>query len=137
MITRIYLTGMGLMFTAFGLWSLLDPMGMTSQLGVEIGGPNGTFEIRGIFGGVSLGAAFLCIAAALKDTLVRPALWFIMIYMGGYCFARIASVMLGDLPEAATWRFVAFEAVAFFVASALLKRRMRQDTSTYNKSPAR
>jgi hypothetical protein len=129
MTTRIFLAGMGLMFTAFGLWSLLDPLGMTSQLGVEIGGPNGTFEIRGIFGGVSLGAAFLCVAAALKDNLVRPALLFIMIYMGGYCFARIASVVLGDLPEAATWRFVAFEAVAFLVASTLLKRRTKQDTS--------
>ncbi len=114
------------MFTAFGLWSLFDPMGMTAQLGVEIGGPNGTFEVRGIFGGVSLGAASICLAAAIKDNLVRPALWFIIIYMGGYCFARIASVGLGDLPEAATWRFVAFEAVAFLIASALLKRRAKQ-----------
>lgn len=117
------------MFTAFGLWSLLNPIGMTSQLGVEIGGPNGTFEIRGIFGGVSLGAACLCFAAALKDNLVRPALLFIMIYMGGYCFARIASVFLGDLPEPATWRFVTFEAVAFLIASILLKRRGKQDNT--------
>ncbi len=125
MMTRIFLAGMGLMYTAFGLWSLLDPVGMTGQLGVEIGGPNGTFEIRGIFGGVSLGAALLCLAAALKDDLVRPALWFIAIYMGGYCFARIASVLLGDLPEAATWRFVAFEAVAFFIANFALKHRAK------------
>jgi len=99
--TRIFLAGMGLMFVAFGLWSLLSPLQMTGNLGVEIGGPNGTFEIRGVFGGVSLGAAILCLAGAIKDEMVPPALWFIVAYMGGYCFARIASIFLGDLPEAA------------------------------------
>ena len=53
LLIKIFLAAMALMFTAFGGWSLLDPLGMTSQLNVEINGPNGSFEIRGIFGGVS------------------------------------------------------------------------------------
>lgn len=127
--TRIFLAGIGLTFIAFGLWSLLYPAQMTANLGVEIGGPNGTFEIRGVFGGVSLGAAALCLAGAMKDEMVRPALWFIIIYMGGYCFARFASVVLGDLPEATTWRFVAFEAAVFFIASFALKVRAKSRVS--------
>lgn len=125
MMTRIFLLAMGLMFVAFGLWSLLYPMQMTANLGVEIGGPNGTFEIRGIFGGVSLGAAALCLTGAARDDMVSPALWFIIIYMGGYSFARIASVALGDLPELATWRFVAFEVAAFIIAMIALRHRAK------------
>ena len=113
---------MALMFLAFGLWSLFDPSGMTSQLGVSVSGPNGTFEMRGIFGGVSLGASALCAAGALRASMVRPALWFIVTYMGGYCLARLASIALGDLPEPSTWRFVAFEAVSLLIAALALRR---------------
>lgn len=120
---RLFLGAMALMFVAFGLWSLMAPEAMTSQLGVTVSGPNGTFEMRGIFGGVSLGASALCAAGAIKASMVRPALWFIVTYMGGYCLARLASVGLGDLPEPSTWRFVAFEAVSLLVAVLALRLR--------------
>lgn len=122
--TRLFLGAMAIMFLAFGLFSLLSPDGMTSSLGVNVSGPNGTFEIRGIFGGVSLGAALLCGTGALRTDMIRPALWFLVAYMGGYCIARLASVALGDLPTLGTWRFVAFEAVSLAIACfALVKNR--------------
>lgn len=119
---RIFLGAMALMFLAFGLWSLLAPAAMTSQLGVTVAGPNGTFEMRGIFGGVSLGAGLLCAAGAIKASMAGPALWFIVTYMGGYCLARLVSVGLGDLPEPATWGFVAFEAAALVLAVIALRK---------------
>jgi len=112
---------MAIMFTAFGVFSILRPETMTSSLGVDVSGPNGTFEMRGIFGGVSLGAAGLCAAGALRASMSRPALWFVIAYMGGYCFARAASVALGDLPTPSTWRFVAFEAVSLILALFALR----------------
>ena len=120
--TRLFLLAIGLMFIGFGLWSLLYPVHMTTNLGVEIGGPNGTFEMRGVFGGVSLGAAALCLAGAAKDHMVRPALWFLVAYMGGYCFVRVASVLLGDLPEASAWAFVALEAITLIIAIWALRK---------------
>jgi hypothetical protein len=119
---RFFLGAMALMFTAFGLFSLFRPEIMTSSLGVDIGGPNGTFEIRGVFGGVSLGAALLCAAGTVEKTMIRPALWFVIAYMGGYCLARLASVGIGDLPTPSTWRFVAFEAVSLIIAVIALRR---------------
>lgn len=124
--TRLFLIAMALMFAAFGLLSLFRPEAMTSGMGVDIGGPNGTFEIRGIFGGVSLGAAGLCASGAVRQRSVRPALWFLVAYMGGYCLARLASVTLGDLPTRGTWWFVVFEAAVLIAAlSALLARRLK------------
>ncbi len=113
---------MAAMFLAFGAWSFLDPLGMTSQLLVEIGGPNGAFEMRGVFGGVSFGAALLCAAGALRSDMRRPALWFLAAYMGGYCLARAGSLVVGDIPDPAVWKFVAFEAAVFALAALSLAR---------------
>ena len=121
MLIRIFLSVTALIFSLFGTYALLYPDVLSSSLGVDIGGPNGSFEIRGVFGGVSLGAAILCAAGAFKTTMTRPALWFLVAYMGGYCFARLASVGLGDLPTPGTWRFVAFEAIMLIIALLALR----------------
>jgi len=125
MITRIFLALVGLMFIAFGLWSLMDPLGMTSSLGVEVGGPNGAFEMAGIYGGVSLGAAALSLAGAGLSTMTRPALWFLVTYMGGYCFARAVAWLLHGAPTSDFYAFIAFEAAVLIGAIASLRVRAR------------
>ncbi|MEO0785086.1 MAG: DUF4345 family protein [Pseudomonadota bacterium] len=121
MITRIFLALVGLMFIAFGFWSLTDPLGMTSSLGVEVGGPNGAFEMAGIYGGVSLGAAALSLAGAAMTRMTRPALWFLVTYMGGYCFARVGAWMLHGGPTSDFYAFIAFEAAVLVGALIALR----------------
>lgn len=121
MITRSYLALVGLMFVAFGFWSLTDPLGMTSSLGVEVGGPNGAFEMAGIYGGVSLGAAGLTLAGAALSKMTRPALWFLVTYMGGYCFARVAAWLLHGGPTSDFYSFIAFEATVLVGALIALR----------------
>lgn len=118
---RLYLLIAALCFIAFGLWSFADPLGMTAQLGVDVSGPNGAFEMRGIYGGVSLGAGLLSLAGALRAEMRRPALWFLVAYMGGYCFARLAALAFGPAPTADFWTFVAFEAVMLIGAVLSLR----------------
>ncbi|MEL7480491.1 MAG: DUF4345 domain-containing protein [Pseudomonadota bacterium] len=120
---RAFLVLIGLMYVAFGVYSLVAPTAMTAGLGVDVSGPNGTFEMRGVFGGVSLGAAILCLAGAARQDMTRPALWFLVAYMGGYCLARLGSVLLGDWPTPSTWAFVAFEAASFILAVAALRTK--------------
>lgn len=109
MIVRIFLALIGLTYIAFGLWSLTNPLGMTSQLGVEVGGPNGAFEMAGIYGGVSLGAAAICLAGAALTAMTRPALWFLTAYMGGYCAARPVAWVMHGAPTSEFHAFIAFE----------------------------
>lgn len=118
---RIFLLLVALAFLAFGLWALADPIGMASGLGVEVGGPNGAYELRGIYGGVSLGAAALTGAGALLPSLRQPALWFLVAYMGGYIFARGAALLLGGPPTADFAAFIAFEALVLAGALASLR----------------
>ncbi|MEL6857849.1 MAG: DUF4345 family protein [Pseudomonadota bacterium] len=121
--TRIFLALTALMFTAFGFWSITDPAGMTARLGVTVGGTSGLFEMRGIFGGVSLGAALLCAFGALRARFEFPALCFIAAYMGGYVLGRGASFVYGDTALQSNWIFAGFEGVMFVIAAALMQRK--------------
>ncbi|MFN4025555.1 MAG: DUF4345 family protein [Hyphomonas sp.] len=121
MLVRLFLALMALLFAAFGIISMADPVGMAAGLGVDVGGPNGAYELRGIYGGVSLGAALLCGAGAVRAALRLPALWFIIAYMGGYIFARAAALALGPAPTEAYIGFIAFEAAALAGALAALR----------------
>ena len=122
MMNRSFLALTALMFLAFGLWSLVDPIGMTSRLGVEAGGISGVFEMRGVFGGVSLGAAALCALGAFQQRFEFPALCFVAAYMGGYVIGRGASFIAGDTALASNWYFSGFEAVMCLIAITLITR---------------
>lgn len=122
MLTRIFLALTGLLFLAFGLWSLTNPASMTAQLGVNISGPSGIFEMRGVYGGISLGAALLCLAGAMKANLQTPALWFLTTYMGGYMIGRTASFIAGDPAMNSSWMFAGYELITLLIAIALLRR---------------
>jgi|SRR6056297_1636124 len=123
MINRIFLALTALMFFAFGFWSITDPIGMTSQLGVEIDGVSGAFEMRGVFGGISLGAAILCLLGALKARFEFAALCFVATYMGGYVIGRAASLAYGDTALSSNWIFSGFELVMFVIAALLAARK--------------
>ncbi|HCE23038.1 MAG TPA: hypothetical protein DF282_11085 [Hyphomonas sp.] len=116
MFIRIFLGIIALTFLVLGIWSLLDPAAMSSSMGVITGGPNGVYETRGIYGGVSLGAGLLAIAGVFRPRMVRPALWFITTYMGGYVFARIVGLIAGDAPTTDFLMFAGFEVACLVVA---------------------
>ena len=123
MTNRIFLTILALMFIAFGFWSITDPVGMTTRLGVEIGGEAGIFEMRGVFGGISLGGAIMCLLGAWKDRFTFAALCFVTTYMGGYAIGRAASLIAGDTAPSSSWMFAGFEVVVFVIAAILTARK--------------
>ena len=123
MMTRLFLILTALMFTAFGFWSITDPEGMTAQLGVSVGGTSGVFEMRGIYGGVSLGAAALCALGSVRPKFAFPALCFVAFYMGGYVVGRAASFIYGDTALASNWQFAGFELVMLLLAAGFVWKR--------------
>ncbi|MEM9055642.1 MAG: DUF4345 family protein [Pseudomonadota bacterium] len=122
MMTRIFLLITALMFFAFGFWSITDPAGMTSRLGVDVSGASGLFEMRGIYGGVSLGAAILCLLGAIRANLSFATLCFVATYMGGYIIGRAASFIAGDSAQSSNWLFAGYELFMGLIAIILLFR---------------
>lgn len=129
MINRIFLALTAAMFLAFGFWSITDPVGMTARLGVEVGGPSGVFEMRGVFGGISLGAAALCLLGALRQRFEFAALCFIAAYMGGYVIGRAASFLAGDAAMDSNWIFAGYEALMFAIAMTLVVRTNKKSSA--------
>lgn len=125
MTTRIFLALVALAFIGFGFWSLTSPLSMASSLGVDVSGPNGAFEMAGIYGGVSLGAAALTAAGALSASMTRPALWFLVAYMGGYCLARPIAWVMHGAPTSEFYTFIAFEAAVLIGSIASLVARAK------------
>ena len=125
MLTRIFLALVALAYIAFGFWSLTQPIAMAGRLGVDVSGPNGAYELAGIYGGVSLGAASLSAAGAALDKMRRPALWFLVTYMGGYIFARAVAWGLHGAPTSDFYAFIAFEAAVLVGAIFGLRAQTR------------
>lgn len=121
MLTRLFLALVALIYFAFGLWSLTQPLSMASQLGVDVAGPNGAYEMAGVYGGISLGAATLSAAGAAFARMRGPALWFLVTYMGGYMVARVLAWGLHGAPTSDFYAFIGFEAAVLIGAIAGLR----------------
>lgn len=121
MYVKLFLGLIAALLATFGAIALADPIGMTASLGMDVSGPNGAYELRGVYGGVSLAGAALCAAGSLNASLRAPALWFLVTYMGGYVFARAVALLLGPPPTSSYIVFIAFEVIVLSGAWASLR----------------
>ena len=127
---RAYLALVGISFVAFGGWFLLMSLEAAGQLGLEITGENAAFEIRGIYGGVSLGLALIALTGAALAAYTRHALFAAVAYFGGYTLARVFSFASGEFPVGAFLYYAIFEIVMAALAIlglALTNPKPQQD----------
>ena len=123
--TRIFLAFGALAFGVFGGFALHDPISLVGGFGFDASGRHASFELRGIYGGVSLAAALLFAIGGIREDLARPALIFMLTYSGGYVFARGAAIAIEGPPEGYFWSFIAFETIMAFGAVLLLRIQPR------------
>lgn len=120
--TRIFLLLQAVSFLGFGGLMFFNPHILIDLLGATSVSSDGVYEIRGIYGGVSIGAGLLFLAGYLKTHMQRPALYFILAYTGGYALARIAALPLDGIPSGKLIFFAGFEIVSALIALYLLRR---------------
>lgn len=119
---RLFLAFNVLAFGGFGLLMFFVPQTAVDFLGAPSMSSDGIYEMRGIYGGVSIGAALLFLAGLIKPDMQRPALYFILAYTGGYALARIAALPLDGIPSTKFQVFAAFEIMSALIALYLLRR---------------
>jgi hypothetical protein len=61
----------------------------------------------------------------LQASLRLPALWFLVVYMGGYVFARAAALLLGPAPTPGFAAFIIFEVVSLTLSAVALRTAYR------------
>ncbi len=121
--TRIFLLINAIGWSAFGLFCFVNPSVLVDLLGADMVSADGLFELRSIYGGTSVGAAALFLAGFLKKSMQRPALYFIVAYMGGYAAARLGASLLTGLPGANLMGFWALEMAGAGLAFYFLRRQ--------------
>jgi len=122
-VTQFFLLLMGLGYIAFGFHSFFDPQNLIVSTSAENMTKEGVFELRSIYGGTSIAGGLLLLLASFKTPYKRPALYFIIIYMGGYTLARLAAVSLDGMPESGrVLGFWILHAFCVVVALILLKK---------------
>ena len=121
-LTRIFLLINAIGWAAFGLFCFINPGVLVELLGADTVSSDGLFELRSIYGGTSIGAAALFFAGFLKEHMQRPALYFIITYMGGYALARLGASFLTGLPSANLMGFWALEIFGAGVSIYLLRK---------------
>ena len=120
--TRLFLGLYALIFAGFGAFAFLNPEVLAENFGAADMSANGLYELRSNYGGVSFGAAALCLLGALRARLERPALWFIAAYTGGYALGRLLALPLDGMPSSSLIGYGVFELVSAVLAVALLRR---------------
>jgi len=120
--TKIFLLIQGLGFGLFGLYCFFNPEFMMAGLGAPSMSGDGLYELRGIYGGVSIGGAMVILSGFFKQTMQRPALFFILAYTGGYALARVAALPLDGMPGSQFYPFIGYEVVSALIAAYLLKK---------------
>ena len=118
---RVYLGLTGALFLIFGLIGLIQPILMLAGFGVEVAGPHALIESRAMYGGVFIAAGALMLAALFKASLVTPALWFAVIYLGGLIAGRLVSVAVDGAPAGYFWGFIGLEVVLLVPAAIALR----------------
>ena len=121
-VTRIFLLINAVGWAAFGLICFIHPNILVELLGANTVSHDGLFELRSIYGGTSLGAAALFFSGFLKEHMQRPALYFIVAYMGGYAAARLGAALIMGLPGANLMGFWALEIFGAGVSLYLLRK---------------
>ncbi len=119
--TRFFLALNALLFTGYGVYAFLNAHLLAANLGAGDMAAHGLYELRSNYGGVSVGAGLLCALGAVRPSLARPALIFLIAYSGGYALGRIAGLPIDGTPPPRLIAFGILEAVTAILAFALLK----------------
>jgi hypothetical protein len=121
-VTKFFLLLQGIGFCLFGAFMFLNPQIMADTMGAANMSSDGIYELRGIYGGVSMGGGVLILAGALKPALARTALFFLLAFTGGYAIARFAALPLDGMPSSNFYPVIAYETITAFISAYLLKR---------------
>jgi len=121
-LTQFFLLILGLGFMAFGVHSFFDPNNLVVAMGADKMSNEGIYELRSIYGGTSIGGGLLLLVASFRESLQRPALYFIIAYMGGYAFARLGAVQIDGMPSTRLLIYWALEVICAVIAILFVRK---------------
>ena len=122
MIVFLFITG--LIFSAVGLYGLLDPLAAVAPIGLQLESISSINQMRASAGAIPLFAGIFMCAACFRLHWALPALWLVSIILGGLVAGRLFSMLIDGMPSTANLWFLGFE--TFGLLQALLWLNIEQ-----------
>lgn len=120
MVSRLFLFVCAIVWLPYGIYCLAQPESLAAAAGVLSTSHTGTIELRAMYGGLQGGVGMLCLAAALRAGLVRPALVCLAFLCSGLALARLSGAALEREVSSYTALGLTFETLSAALSVALL-----------------
>jgi hypothetical protein len=123
-------------FIPFGAWALLDPVAVAGLTQVQLPTPAALADGRAVYGGLTLGLGAFFALCAVRQELVRPGLWAVLLTVAGPFLGRLAGVVGDGAGRAETYRTLTSEFAIAALAAVSLARGVSKRTSRATSSAA-
>ena len=117
-----YLFVTGLIFALVGLLCLFEPNLAFAPLGLHFDTVSGLSQERGTAGGVTLAVGLFLMASAHFRKLSLPALWMVVMVLGGLEAGRLFSLVVDGVPGKPVWINAAVEVLGLAQGLFWLRR---------------
>lgn len=122
---KIVLGVSALVFTCYGLVSLVSPYIPSAFAGLEMTNGDAFAEVGAMYGGLQTGLGLFCFLALLKPDYYRAGLMLLVMGIGALALARLLSLLVTDYSVTAyTYGATTYEfTTAILAASALMRKQ--------------
>jgi len=119
---RLFLLVCAIVWLPYGLYCLAQPDSLATAAGVVSASHTGTIELRAMYGGLQAAVGTLCLFAAVRAGLVRPALICLAFLCSGLALARLSGAAMEREVSSYTAFGLCFETLSAGLSVALLLR---------------
>lgn len=112
MAARLFLLLCAIAWLPYGLYCLVQPDSLAAVAGVVSASHTGRIELRAMYGGLQAAVGTLCLAAAVRVSLVRPALICLAFLCSGLALARLSGAVLAREVSSYTALGLGFETLS-------------------------
>ena len=106
----------GLIFSAVGLYGLLDPAAAVAGIGLQLETVGSINQMRASAGAIPLLAGLFMCASVFRLHWQLPALWLVNIILGGLILGRLISMLVDGMPGSTNLWMLGFEGFGFVQA---------------------
>jgi hypothetical protein len=121
-VTRIFLWATALVFLAFGLWGLINPVAMVQEFGISLSGADGQTLIRASYGGFLIGEGALFAWCALSASRERFGLVAVILLTLPILLSRVFGMAIDGSTSVYHKAYVGIELTGILIALFLLHR---------------
>lgn len=117
-VTQVFLALMGLAFCRVGIDSLIDPVPVLANVGVELNNISALSSMRAVYGGMHLAFGLFCFYGIFKHT--RIALVLVVLYTAGFVLGRVSGILVDGNPNEFVLTWLTTEIISLAIAIFLL-----------------